>query len=108
MTLADALGLIGANTPDIFLNETTFWSNVPMRAWEYSIAGYQVLKKWLTYREARLLGRPLTPQEAGEFMNIARRLAALLLLEPKLDDNYRAATNPVFAWTSKASAARSP
>jgi len=35
--------------------------------WEYTTLGYQVLKKWLSYRDARVLKRPLTNEEAREF-----------------------------------------
>ena len=49
---------------------------------------HQVIKKWLSYRERELLGRALTTDEAREVMNIARRIAAILLLEPALDANY--------------------
>jgi hypothetical protein len=44
----------------------------PARVWDYTIGGYQVIKKWLSYREHDLLGRPLTTEEAREVMNIAR------------------------------------
>ena len=74
---------------DVFLNDTAYWGNVPERVWEYTIGGYQVLKKWLSYREYTLLGRALTPVEVREFTAIVRRIAALLLLEPALDANYR-------------------
>jgi len=56
--------------------------------WDYTLGGYQVLKKWLSYREGKLLGRPLTPDEAKEFTHNARRIAALLLLAPELDASY--------------------
>jgi len=36
-----------------------------------------------------LLGRSLTKEEAREVMHIARRIAALLLLDPALDANYQ-------------------
>lgn len=49
-----------------------------------------MLKKWLSYREAKLLGRPLAPVEAVEFTRIARRIAAILLLGPALDGSYAA------------------
>jgi hypothetical protein len=49
-----------------------------------------VIKKWLSYREHKLLGRPLTTDKAPEVMNIARRIAAILLFEPSLDANYQA------------------
>jgi hypothetical protein len=34
------------------------------RVWDYTIGGYQVIKKWLSYREHKLLVRPLTTDEA--------------------------------------------
>jgi hypothetical protein len=75
---------------DVYLNDTTYWANVPKAVWEYVIGGYQVLKKWLSYREANILGRPLRLEEVQEFTNIARRIAALLALSGTLDANYRA------------------
>jgi hypothetical protein len=40
--------------------------------------GYQVIKKWLSYREHKLLGRPLTTDEAREVMNIAIPLFTII------------------------------
>ena len=56
----------------------------PRNVWEYRIGGYQVIKKWLSYREDKILGRALKPEEAREVTNIARRIAAILLLQPAL------------------------
>jgi hypothetical protein len=83
--------LLGKSTHDIYLNDTAYWRNVPEKVWDFTIGGYQVMKKWLSYREHDLLGRPLTPDEAREVTHMARRLAALLLLSPALDANYAAA-----------------
>ena len=77
-------------TLDIFLNAETCWQGVPAAVWEYTLGGYQVLKKWLSYREAALLGRALTADEAAEFTRLARRIAALLALAAELDANYAA------------------
>ena len=44
----------------------------------------------MSYRERDLLGRSLTIDEAREVTNIARRIAAILLVEPELDANYQA------------------
>jgi hypothetical protein len=81
---------VGTATHDIFLNEAACWQNVPEEVWDYTIGGYQVIKKWLSYREHALLGRPLTPDEAREVTHMARRIAALILLQPELDKNYQA------------------
>lgn len=64
------------------------------------IGGYQVIKKWLSYREHKLLGRPLTTEEAREVMNIARRIASILQLEPALNANYQAIKNATYPWPS--------
>ena len=80
-------------TYDVYLNNLAFWRNIPERVWEYTIGGYQVIKKWLSYRERELLGRGLRPDEAREVTQIARRVAAILLLEPALDASYRAVTD---------------
>jgi hypothetical protein len=78
------------NTLDIWLNDRVYWRNVPRPVWEYTIGGYQVVKKWLSYREKALLGRPLTPEEARYVTEMVRRLAALIAMQPALDANYEA------------------
>ena len=75
---------------DIYLNDATCWRNVPRAVWAYTIGGYQVLKKWLSYREKALLGRGLTVDEVRYVTEMARRLAALLALQDQLDANYGA------------------
>ena len=81
---------LGARTRDVFLNDDAFWRNVPDSVWDFTIGGYQVLKKWLSYRERPLLGRALTPGEIRYVRDVARRLAVVRLLAPELDANYRA------------------
>jgi hypothetical protein len=92
--------LLGERTCDAYLNDLVCWRNIPSAVWEYHIGGYQVIKKWLSYREEQVLGRPLHPEEAREVMNMARRIAALLLLQPALDENYRQATAETWEWGS--------
>ena len=75
---------------DVYLNESACWKDIPAPVWDYTIGGYQVIKKWLSYREHGLLGRALTPDEAREVTHMARRIAALILLQPELDRNYQA------------------
>jgi hypothetical protein len=84
-------GTRGEGFVDVHLNASTRWKDVPVAVWNYTLGGYQVLKKWLSYREAVLLGRPLTADEALDFTKHVRRIAALLALHPELDENYRAA-----------------
>ena len=89
LTTDNAFDLLGWTTHDVYLNEVAFWSNVPTRVWEYTVGGYQVIKKWLSYREGDLLGRSLKRDEVRDVTHMARRIAALLLLEPALDANYQ-------------------
>ncbi|MCY2927195.1 MAG: hypothetical protein NT031_17530 [Planctomycetota bacterium] len=86
---SDPLVLLGPTTLDVSLNEKVYWRNIPTAVWEYTLGGYQVIKKWLSYREQKLLGRALRAEEARHVTDTSRRLAALLLLQPELDENYR-------------------
>ena len=67
-----------------------------------TIGGYPVVKKWLSYREFRVLGRPLLHEEMTYITEVIRRLKALLLMSDALDVNYRAAAENVmvFDWPS--------
>lgn len=85
-------GTRGEGFLDIHLNATTRWKDVPTEAWNYTLGGYQVLKKWLSYREQTLLRRPLTPDEAEQFTHHTRRITALLAENPALDAHYKAST----------------
>ena len=76
--LGDALPALGTATFDVHLNDRAFWANVPAAVWSYRLGGYQVLKKWLSYRERSVLGRPLHPDEVQHFTDTARRIAAIL------------------------------
>jgi hypothetical protein len=92
---------LGERTCDVYLNDVAYWRNIPTRVWDYTIGGYQVIKKWLSYREHKLLGRPLTMEEVYEVRDIARRIASILLLEPSLDANYRAIKSATYSWPSR-------
>jgi hypothetical protein len=83
---------------DVYLNDVAFWKNVPADVWDYTIGGYQVMKKWLSYREKTLLGRGLTLEEVQEVTNMGRRIAALLMLQPALDANYTAVKSATHQW----------
>ncbi len=78
--LDDALPVLGNSTFDIYLNGEAFWRNVPASVWTYRLGGYQVLKKWLSYRERDILRRPLGADEVQHFSETARRIGAILQL----------------------------
>ena len=78
--MGDAVATLGETTFDIHLNGNAFWCNVPAAVWIYKLGGYQVLKKWLSYRERAILKRPLADKEVQHFTDTARRIAAIMQL----------------------------
>ena len=78
--MGDTVATLGETTFDIHLNSNAFWCNVPVGVWTYKLGGYQVLKKWLSYRERAILKRPLSDKEVQYFTDTARRIAAIVQL----------------------------
>ena len=76
--LGESAHTLGETTFDIHLNDRAYWRNVPAAVWHYKLGGYQVLKKWLSYRERGVLDRPLKPDEVQHFTDTARRIAGIL------------------------------
>ena len=76
--LGGSADTLGDTTFDIHLNDRAYWRNVPSAVWRYKLGGYQVLKKWLSYRERGVLNRPLLPEEVQHFTDTARRIAGIL------------------------------
>jgi hypothetical protein len=99
-TADEAFLLLGESTHDVYLNNTACWRNLPEKVWDYTIGGYQVIKKWLSYREHALMRRPLTAEEAREVTRMASRIAALILLQPQLDVNYLGVKAKTFDWNT--------
>ncbi|MDO9557089.1 MAG: type ISP restriction/modification enzyme [Coriobacteriia bacterium] len=79
-------------------NDVAYWRCVPANVWRYTIGGYQVIKKWLSYRERALLGRDLKPEEARYVTEMVRRIAALVFMQPELDANYERVKADVWEW----------
>ena len=86
--MEDALPALGHTTVDVYLNGNAFWRNVPAAVWTYKLGGYQVLKKWLSYRERDILRRKLKADEVQHFTDTARRIAAILCLAVTTDNNF--------------------
>ena len=78
--LNHAADTLGDSTLDIHLNGNARWNNVPTAVWNYNLGGYQVLKKWLSYREHKILRRNMHPDDVRHFTDTARRIAAILML----------------------------
>ena len=76
--LGETIQTLGDTTYDIYLNDRAYWRNIPAAVWSYKLGGYQVLKKWLSYRERNVLGRALMPMEVQHFTDTARRIGSIL------------------------------
>ncbi len=76
--MGDAVSTLGDTTFDVYLNDRAYWRNVPANVWGYKLGGYQALKKWLSYRERKVLGRSLLPDEVQHFTEVGRRVTAIL------------------------------
>lgn len=98
LSAEQTFALLGESTFDAYLNDVAWWSNLPANVWNYHIGGYQVIKKWLSYRERDLLGRAMSLDEVDYVSQMARRIAAVLLLGPTLDNNYRRVKAAAFPW----------
>ena len=78
VVMGDSVSVLGKTTFDVYLNDRTFWREVPAAVWRYKLGGYQVLKKWLSYRERDIIGRPLKPEEVQHFTDTARRIGVIV------------------------------
>ncbi|HEX3867920.1 MAG TPA: type ISP restriction/modification enzyme, partial [Gemmatimonadaceae bacterium] len=87
----------GETTGDLSLNNRVFFRHVPERVWKHELGGYQVIKKWLGYREARRrAGEPIGLPEKDHLRSMMQRLAALCVLEGRLDEMYARAAADAF------------
>ena len=78
--MSEVLPALGDTTFDVYLNGEAFWRNIPAAVWSYKLGGYQVLKKWLSYRELEVLERGLQAEEIQHFTDTARRIGTILRL----------------------------
>ncbi len=74
-----AVDTLGEITYDIHLNDNSYWRNVPANVRSYRLAGCQVLKRWLAYREHKVLGKELTVDEVRYFSEVAKRISEILM-----------------------------
>lgn len=98
LDLETLLDLIGDQAVDVHINADAKWEGVPAKVWNYTLGGYQVLKKWLSYREVDVLGRPLTGEEALHFAKTARRITEILCMGPALDASHALARECAMPW----------
>ena len=72
--------MLGERTHDVHISDRTYTRNVPAAIWDYKLGGYQVLRKWLSYRERAVLGPPPYPRRNRPLHHHPPPIAAILLL----------------------------
>jgi hypothetical protein len=102
LDLTSLLDVIGSRAVDIQINATTGWRAVPIKVWMYTAGGYQALKKWLSYRETEIMGRPLRGEEILHFAQTARRITEILAMGPALNETHELARGDAVIWPSDA------
>ena len=66
----------------VWLNDTQYFTNVPLIAWEFYIGGYQPAQKWLKDRQ----GRTLDISDVRHYMNIIAALSLTHELMQQIDN----------------------
>ncbi len=65
----------------IWINATQYFDDVPLEAWNFSIGGYQICKKWLKDRK----GRKLSDDELAHYRQVVAILAETCRLMQEID-----------------------
>lgn len=63
------------------------WRGVPEDVWQFAVAGYQILPRYLSYR----VGTALTEAERRNVFHLCRRIAALIALQDDCDTAHASA-----------------
>ena len=88
LTTDETIDLLGSYAVDVQMNADAGWRALPANVWAHTQGGYPVLKKWLSYREANIIGRPLSGDEVMHFARTVRRICEILCMGPALDQSY--------------------
>ena len=65
----------------VWINDTQYFTNVPLIAWEFYIGGYQPAQKWLKDRQ----GRTLNMSDVKHYMNIIAALSLTADIMQQID-----------------------
>ena len=65
----------------VWINDTQYFTNVPLIAWEFYIGGYQPAQKWLKDRQ----GRTLNMSDVKHYMNIIAALSSTTDIMQQID-----------------------
>jgi len=69
---------------NVWINDIQYFSNVPLKAWEFYIGGYQPAQKWLKDR----YGRNLLPEDVTHYQKIIVALNETYKLMQEIDNHW--------------------
>ena len=78
-------GPLSVSTCSLAINEKLKLENVPVEVLEFEISGYKVIKKWLSYRSKKVIGRDLIIDEISELKEICVRLYLIIQTIKNID-----------------------
>ncbi len=67
----------------IYINQTSYFSNITEEVWHFKIGGYQVLDKWL--KDRKKVNRSLTPEAVNHYQKIVIIIQETLKLMTEID-----------------------
>jgi predicted helicase len=82
-------GQLPGTKGNFYINETQYFSNIPLELWNYVLCGYPVLYKWLKSRN----GLNLTAGDISHFITIARALQLTIRFQHEIDQLYKEIEN---------------
>jgi hypothetical protein len=68
----------------LYIDESRYFSNIPLELWEYKLCGYRVLYKWLKERRSERL----SPGDILSFPDLVRKLGLTVQYQNKIDALY--------------------
>ncbi|MCX6554536.1 MAG: hypothetical protein NTZ12_05905, partial [Candidatus Aminicenantes bacterium] len=83
-TTRGLIPLLDVKTGNVFINNSQYFSNIPLEVWEYQIGGYQVMAKWLKDRK----GCALSLDDIRHYIRVAKALQLTIEIQSKIDKLY--------------------
>jgi hypothetical protein len=80
----DAVKFVPSPTPGIgriSINKIQYIDNVSISVWDYTIGGYQVAQRWLSYRK----GRMMSFDDLSYYQKVLGALAETIRLQAEID-----------------------
>lgn len=94
-------GILGEDLVTINLNDNARIRNIPECVMNFTVAGHAVVQNWLAWRDFNLIGRTCTIDDFQEFRNLLVNLTCLILLGPRIEDNFNNIFEDALIWNEE-------